>query len=145
MTQRHFIQNGVMMLVTTNVKDRYPLFRDDAFAREAIDVLYRVKKLHPFDLYGFVIMPDHWHFLVQVPEKNSISRIMNRFKMGVSHGIGIGPIWQGRFFIRIVSNSHEALRYVHNNPVKAGFVEYPENYPWSSASGRWDVGEFGCL
>lgn len=66
MTQRHFLQNDVTMFVTTNILDRRKIFSDSAKAREAIETLYRVKDLHPFLLFGFVIMPNHCHFLVHV-------------------------------------------------------------------------------
>ena len=127
------------MLVTTNVKDKKWFFHDDTFAREVIEVLYRVQELHPFFLYGFVIMSNHCHFLIRVPEKGSISKIMNRLKMGVSHSIGMGPIWQPRFHIALVNNPWAALRYIHLNPVRAGLCDHPSDYPWSSASGKWDV------
>lgn len=129
------------MLVTTNVKNREPLFKNDAYAREAIEVLYRSLEMRPAFLYGFVIMPNHCHFLIQVPEEGSISTIMNRFKMGVSHSLGIGSIWQSRFHIRLIRNPWKALQYIHRNPVKAKLVEKAEDYPWSSASGKWDVME----
>lgn len=139
MSQRRPVVNGHIMFVTTNIRHCEPLFAHDPYAREAIEVLYRVQGLHLFSLYGFVIMPDHCHFLMHVPEPLSISKIMNRYKMGVSHSIGLGAIWQPRFYIRIPKNIWAALAYTHNNPVKAGLVEYAKDYPWSSASGKWDV------
>ena len=145
MSQRHPVQNDVPMLITTNVADRKPMFRNPAFAREAIDVLYRVQELRPFFLFGFVVMPDHCHFLLNVPEPGSVSTIMKHYKMGVSHSIGLGPIWQPRFHMRIVRNIGKALRYVHLNPVRAGLAEHAEGYPWSSASGQWDVKELGWM
>lgn len=127
------------MMITTNIRNREQLFAHEPYAREAIDVLYRVQEQYPFSLYGFVIMPDHCHFLVHVPEPLSISKIMDRYKMGVSHSIGIGPLWQRRFYISLASEPSKALHYIHWNPVKAGLTELPEGYRWSSASGKWDV------
>ncbi|MFH1444370.1 MAG: transposase [Candidatus Peregrinibacteria bacterium] len=133
------IENDVTLLVTTILQNRKPLFSNPAIAREAIDTLYRVQDQHPFFLFGFVIMPDHCHLLIRVPSPGKISTVMNRWKMGVAHSIGLGPIWQSRFDARTVHDVSEALRYIHNNPAKAGLVEIPDNYPWSSASGKWDV------
>ena len=53
--------------------------------------------------------------------------------------IGKGPIWQPRFHMRLPENAGAALRYIHQNPVKAGLVDCPLDYPWSSASGKWDI------
>ncbi len=66
--------------MTTNVKDRKPIFRNDAYAREAIETLYRVQESYPFMLYAFVIMPDHCHFLLQIPDGGSLSKMMNVYK-----------------------------------------------------------------
>ncbi|MEI8230192.1 MAG: transposase [Candidatus Peregrinibacteria bacterium] len=145
MTQRHFVQNDHRMLVTTNTRDRRPVFADPVHAREAVEHLYRVQQEMPFCLFGFVIMPDHCHFLVYVPAPATVSECMRTYKMGLTFQIGIGAFWQPRFHIRLVEDSSAALRYIHFNPVKAGLCENPEDYPWSSASGRWDVTELGMV
>jgi len=139
MTQRHRIQNGKVMLITTNTTDDMPYFQDDAYAREAIETLYRVQQLHRFHLYGFVIMHDHCHFLLYIPKPGSISKIMNVYKSGVTFNTGIPKVWQPRFDSRIVNNPVGALHYIHMNPVKENLVKKPEDYPWSSASGKWEV------
>ena len=71
-------------------------------------------------------------------------------------------VWQGRFYSCPLDEKHlwEALRYVELNPVRAGMVEKPEHWAWSSASAhcgltgtdavlemerwsqRWSVGEW---
>ncbi len=139
MTQRHPIQNEARMFVTTNASNRQRLFEHPVYAREAIDCLYRVQVLFPFFLYGFVIMPDHCHFLLMVPAPMTIAAVIHSYKRAVSHAIGKGPLWQPRFDLRIPDDSLAVLRYIHCNPVKAGLVDAPEDYPWSSACGRWDV------
>lgn len=145
MSQPHPIQNDALFFVTTNCKNRTPVFRNDVYAREAIDALYRVQEQHPFFLHGFVIMPDHCHFLLFVDANESISTIIGCYKMAVSFGIGIGSIWQPRFHVRLPENAAAVLHYIHQNPVKAGLVDRPEDYPWSSASGKWDVTDLNAL
>lgn len=132
------------MLITTVTKDRKQIFKHSPYAHEAIEALYRTQHLRPFFLHGFVIMPNHCHFLMFVPAPGSISSIMNCYKTGVSAGIGIGVIWQRRFHIRLIDNGIEALRYIHMNPVRAGLCDIPSDYPWSSASGKWDVSDIDC-
>ena len=139
MTQRHPIQNNIQMLITIVTADRKNYFEDHAYAREAIETLYRVQQYHPFFLYGFVIMPDHVHFLMLVTAPGTISRIMNVYKSGVSFNTGIHSLWQRRFYISMAKNPRGALHYIHANPVKKGMVRQPRDYPWSSASGEWPV------
>ena len=130
------------MFITTNTLNRMRVFSNPAYAREAIETLYRVQELHPFFLYEFVIMPDHCHFLVKVPESGSVSKIMNVYKLGVAHNIGMGPIWQSRFHMILPEDPKFIRAYIQQNPVKAGLVEFADEYSWSSASGKWDTEEW---
>lgn len=143
MSQLHPILNEDVQLITTVTARREPIFADPAHAREAVECLYRVQALHPFFLYGFVIMPDHCHFLVRVPAPQKISTIMNVFKSGMTFNLGIPKMWQARYHIRSVNNATAALEYIHANPVKAGLSGSIEGYSWSSASGKWDVTKWG--
>ena len=79
MSQLHPIQNDAIMFITTNTHRMRPVFRQDPYALEAVETLYCAQALRPFFLYAFVIMPDHCHFLLEVPEGGSISSIMNSF------------------------------------------------------------------
>lgn len=139
MSQRHPIQNDVTMFVTTNTHNRCPFFAQATLAREAVDCLYRVQTLHPFFLYGFVIMPDHCHFLLRVPAPQTVSSIIGSYKSGLTFDCGIPHLWQARFHMETPKDIRETLRYIHLNPVRRGIVEDPALYPWSSASGTWDV------
>lgn len=145
MSQPRPIQSDALFFVTTNIRNRDPIFLNQAYAREAVEMIYRVQDLHPFFLHAFVVMPDHCHFLLYVDKNGSISTIMNRYKMGVSHSIGIGSIWQPRFHVRFPNNGHVAIQYIHNNPVALGLVDAAQNYLWSSASGKWDVIDLDAL
>ncbi len=130
------------MFITTNAKYRVPIFSDPAAARIATETLYDIQNFYPFFLYGFVIMPDHGHFLMRQPDGGSVSKTIGVYKRAVTFKIGRGPIWQRRYHVKICrGNSSEILHYIHHNPVKAGLCEKPEDYPWSSASGKWDVAD----
>ncbi len=139
MTQLHPFQNDVLMFVTTNTSRRRQIFANPAYASEAIDCLYRLQGLHPFLIFGFVIMPDHCHFLLNVPAPYTISKLMNAYKSGLAFDLGIGAFWQARFDLRIPDNGYATLKYIHENPVEVGLSESPEAYRWSSASGKYDV------
>lgn len=137
MSQRHWIQNNRIMFVTIATLNRESFFENPAFAREAIETLYRVQKLHPFLLYSFVIMPDHCHFLMRIDPPQKVSNIIGIYKSGMTFNTGIPQMWQPRSHIRIIrDNPHRVLHYIHMNPVQADLVELPEQYSWSSASGK---------
>ncbi len=139
MSQPHPIQNEHVMFITTNTIRGTCPFKEDSHAREAIECLYRVQTLYPFFLYGFVIMPNHCHFLLKVLSPSTIARVMNSYKSAVVQSIGIGKIWQARYFLEIPKNPTGTLRYINENPVHAKLSTTIQSYPWSSGSGLWDV------
>ena len=80
----------------------------------------------------FTVMPNHWHALAVFPEKDSpaLGFVMKRLKgraakaIGASVG-GSGPVWQREWFDRWMRSDAEmekCIRYIQNNPVKAGIV-----------------------
>jgi len=123
----------------TNMLSRKALFADAAYACEAVQHLYRVQLIHPFFLFGFVIMPDHCHFLVNVLQPGSVSKVMNVYKSGLTFQIGRKKIWQPRFHLVIPQQPWKVLDYIHMNPVKKGLAGKPDQYLWSSACGKWDI------
>ncbi len=139
MTQRHPIVSDRILMVTSNTAKRRQYFSNPARAREAVLQLYHTQSVIPFSLYGFVIMPDHIHILLNVPSPKTVSDVMRTYKMGLTFQLGIGPLWQRRFYITVATDPLVQLRYIHNNPVKAGLVGKPEQYPWSSVNKHWDI------
>ena len=145
MFQRHPIQNQQTMFITTNTQSRMPIFGNAAYARIAVETFYNIQHFYPFFLYAFVIMPDHCHLLLNMPEGGSVSKMIGVYKRAVSFNIGQGSIWQSRFHIVVPKNIEATIEYIYQNPVKAGLCENAEEYPWSSASGRWDLSEFEMI
>jgi putative transposase len=104
-----------------------------------IDVLRSNVAARKFQLYDFVIMPDHLHLLMELPNDISIERAMQLVKGGFSyhlrkeHGFH-GEVWQ-RGFSEVRVNDRQAWlqyrEYIEQNPVKAGLVEASEQYPYS--------------
>jgi putative transposase len=89
-------------------------------------------------LHCAVVMPDHVH-LVMTPYRDwRLSRVMQRVKGVSSHAINRalgrrGPRWQDESFDRIVRSDEDIVEkseYVCRNPVRAGLVPTPEDYPW---------------
>jgi len=84
-------------------------------------------------------MPDHLHLLITVNEKMTIEKAMQTIKGGFSYRLKkefgyLGEVWQKGFSEVRVYNDEDLLefrRYIALNPVKAGLVHAPENYPYS--------------
>ena len=89
------------------------------------------------------MMPNHVHVILQ-PRielfaltrwlKGRTSRMANRILSWTGK-----PFWQDESFdhwIRCDQELNELIHYVENNPVKAGLVAIPAQWPWSSAAVR---------
>ena len=92
------------------------------------------------DILGYCLMSNHIHLLLRPEEENGLGRALgpahHRFTqyINASHG-RVGHLWQGRYFSCALDERHfwRALRYVEQNPVRAGLVDMPWQYAWSSA------------
>ncbi|MCB1348788.1 MAG: transposase [Maritimibacter sp.] len=124
-----------------------------------------VAAARPFRTEAIVVMPDHLHAVWTLPEGDSDystrwKKIKTRFSKEVLNG-GLAPtlrvsaskrakgkvgIWQRRFWEHTVRDEADfaaCVRYCHFNPVKHGFVERAEDWPYSSVhreirEGRWE-------
>ena len=103
-----------------------------------IDVLRSLVAEHAFKLHLFVEMPDHLHLLFTIEDQMTVEKAMQlvkgrfSFRLGKEFGFK-GEIWQKGFSeVQVLGdrsfNEHRA--YIANNPVKAGLVDVPENYPY---------------
>jgi putative transposase len=101
-------------------------------------------------IWAYCLMPNHVH-LIAVPESNdglrlSIGEAHRRYTRRVNFRQGWRDhLWQGRFSSFIMQQSYllACTKYIELNPVRAGLVQKPEKWRWSSASphlkGRDDV------
>jgi len=92
-----------------------------------------------FSLYAYCVMDNHVHILLNTNEKD-LSTIMKGIAVRYASFYNakhrrVGHVFQDRFKSEPIEDERYLLaviRYIHNNPVKAGMVEKPEGYPWSS-------------
>ena len=90
-------------------------------------------------IWAYCLMPNHVH-LVAVPSApealaDCMSEVHQRYSRRVNEERGwSGYLWQGRFSSTVMDPSHAvaAARYVAMNPVRAGLVSKPDQWPYSS-------------
>ena len=98
-----------------------------------------------YDLGSWVIMPNHTHFLCTPYEGVEISNIAHSIKSYTAHEANkvlgrTGRFWQVEPFDRYIRNSRHysaVIKYIENNPVKAGLCGTPGEWRFSSA---WAAG-----
>lgn len=93
-----------------------------------------------YDLHSFVVMPNHVHILVT--PRAPVCQVMQSLKRFTAReankilGLTGQPFWQDESYDRVVRDEREfarITRYIERNPVTAGLVAEPEQFPWSSA------------
>jgi putative transposase len=98
----------------------------------------------PVVLFAFCLMPNHIHLLVQPAKDEDLSTFMydltKTYALAVRRwrgDVGAGAVFKGPFRRTLVDTEtyfYTAARYIARNPVRAGLVERPKDYLWSSAS-----------
>ena len=157
-TRRHLPHwqspNAVYFLTTRCIKGKTLTEAERNIVIEGIKYLDERKYI----LYATVVMPDHFHLIIQPIEKvgqpsrltkenssyYSLSEIMHSIKSYTAHKIGGSTIpvdnksidkqiWQHENFDRIIRDDDEffeKMNYILNNPIKSGLVDEPDKYKW---------------
>jgi REP element-mobilizing transposase RayT len=140
---------GTVYFLTTACARRRRHFADFATACVAARVLSSPRVWADASLLAWVLMPDHWHGLVVVGERYSLSTLMQRAKTNSSRDIAIstgiaGPIWQAGFHdhaLRADEDLAKAARYLVANPIRAGIAADLREYPfWDACWGMETLG-----
>jgi len=136
--RRPFLSNRYFFLTVRLLRRRGKLADPDF--RLLARAFNRARALHPFYLTAWVFLPDHWHAICAPVHPTTISLAIKSVKQSSMSAINQqrgteGEFWQSRFFdraLRTVQEFNEKVEYIHLNPVKAGLVRRPQDWPWSS-------------
>ncbi len=124
--------------VTTKTTEGRNLLQSERNAVLMIDVLRSYVAAGKFRLHDFVIMPNHMHLLITVGADMSIEKAMQlikgRFSYPLKNEFGyMGEVWQ-RGFSEARVNDRQSFRqhqeYIAANPVAAGLVDSPVEFPY---------------
>jgi REP element-mobilizing transposase RayT len=90
-------------------------------------------------VYGYVLMDDHYHIIIQTLDKK-LQDIMHQINNKYSKYFNgkykrVGHVFQGRYKAVLVQDERyllKLLRYVHQNPIRAGICKLVGDYKWNS-------------
>ena len=113
------------------------LLQSERNSQLMIDVLRSLVAERNFELHDFVVMPDHLHLLLTVNDGMTIEKAMQlvkgRFSYRLSREFGHkGEVWQRGFSeVQVLDRTSfdKHREYIAMNPVKAGLVDSPDQYP----------------
>jgi putative transposase len=159
---RQLLKDEDFFFITTTVVHHTKVFIKKRYCEILLRNIRYYQRQYKFDILGYVIMPSHFHWIIQInPSYGSVSDIMRDIKkysawdlMDAIKQDGQTSLlklflesarntnsqrrkfWMSRFDDEVIQNEEmliSKLDYIHNNPVKAGLVEDPEEYHFSSA------------
>ncbi len=115
------------------------IFRDEKDRHVYLAILKECREKLPFFLYAYCLMSNHLHLQLETIEEE-IGKIMKMLNMQYTIYFNrkyklSGHLFQGRYHSELIltdAHNMQTSRYIHLNPVRAGLVEDPLNYPWSS-------------
>ena len=143
--------------LTSVSKDRLPVFRTDTLADITCKALNEARTSGKFLIFAYVVMPDHLHL---VTDYGRSSKDIHRFVNGIISRRVIDhlketasvslrklqileqannykySLWQHHPDTRLLWNDKmlmQRINYTHLNPVRAGLVNHPDDWRWSSA------------
>ena len=133
--------------VTTKCSQGRTVFQIPEIAALMVDILIRYRDRGNYLLHEFVVMPDHLHLILTPSPQTSLEKSMQMIKGGGSFEIHKRreqkmEIWQPGFHdwtIRDAGDWDVKADYIRMNPVRAKLVAKIEDWPNSSASGRFHL------
>ena len=128
---QHVVQRG------NNKQARY--FSDEDYA-VYLDKLKLYSKKYKVSVHSYVLMTNHVHLLMTPGTTRGVSQLMQSLGRNYVRYINqtynrTGTLWEGRYKSTLVDGDNYFLtvsRYIELNPVRAGMVAHPAEYPWSS-------------
>jgi putative transposase len=159
MKLRHYDHDGRARFITFSTHQRRPILTEDYISRIVIASIFNVCRIRQLRLLSYVIMPEHVH-LVIIPQlsvkvgamigemkSRSSKRVHNLLVQRRSrlisqpttanNGVRRFRLWLRRCYdrnCRTEAEVWEKVNYCHDNRVRRGLVNNPEDWMWSSYS-----------
>ncbi len=123
--------------ITAVTQQRFKAFANPCIARHMSRLVYTGQLLESACCLCWIVMPDHIHLLIEL-KNMSLPREMNRFKSKSAIALNqlmnrSGRFWAKSFYdhaVRSDESVRDIARYMIYNPVRAGLVSRPGDYPY---------------
>jgi len=124
--------------------NRQEIFHDEEDCIRFLDIMQRYKWKSDMKIFGWCLMNNHVHLLIKEGNED-LSTTMKRMEVSYVWYYNekydtTGHLFQGRFKSEIVEDNRAlltVLRYIHQNPVKAGIVSRVDEWQWCSCLGYY--------
>jgi putative transposase len=135
-----FVIPGQPQHIILRGNNRTAIFRAVADYRFYLEKLQLACDKHGCDVHAYVLMTNHVHLLITPHEEQSLPKAMQMLGRYYVQYYNYcyqrtGTLWEGRYKATLIDTEAYLLtcmRYIELNPVRAGMVAHPSEYPWSS-------------
>ena len=130
---------GAFYHITARGNEQKPVFKSKRDREKFIEYLQSASERYNAVIHVYCLMDNHYHLLLETPSGN-LPQIMLHINGAYTNYFNVkrgraGHLFQGRYKAILVEKDEyakELSRYIHLNPVRAGIVDLPEDYEWSS-------------
>ncbi|MFP4466719.1 MAG: transposase [Candidatus Goldiibacteriota bacterium] len=130
---------GAVYHVFTRGNQKQIIYRDDYDRKKFLAILRKAKEKYDFLLYAYVLMPNHFHFVIET-KSVKLSVVMHWIKLKYTKYFArkykyTGHLFQNPYKCLIVEKESyftQVIKYVHLNPARAGLEDDLRRYAWSS-------------
>ena len=148
--RRFFIPGGTYFF-TAVTYNRRPLFTEASAINALKNAFTYTMQRHPFSIVAYAILPDHLHYIWILPPGDSNYSMRWRLikshftrhwgkdierSQNISRAVkGEKDVWQSRFWEHLIRNEkdlNQYIEYIHYNPIKHQYVDFPEQWLQSS-------------
>ncbi len=139
---RRLVAPGGTMHVVARCNNREFYFTTAEDFAVLVAHLRELVRTYEVTIYAYTLMSNHVHLLLQAPPHDALGRPLRWFLTETARAFHMargrrGHFWERRYRSCLVEEdlyALAALRYLDRNPVRAGLVEDPTIYPWSSCA-----------
>jgi len=150
-TARFVIDNAYYHVITRG-NQRQAVFTEEEDFLKYLELLSKYKKKYKFSLFGYCLMPNHVHLMIDPNGCANLAKVMQAINQSYARYFNYkyrksGHLWQGRFKSMIINKDQyflDCINYIECNPVRANIAKCPLDYRWSSYKSR-SVGTSGSL
>ena len=135
-----FVIPGQPQHVIVRGNNRTEIFCADADYQFYLEKLKLACDKHHCKIHAYVLMTNHVHLLITPQAEEGIGKVMQMLGRYYVQFYNFtykrtGTLWEGRYKATLIDSEAYMLicmRYIELNPVRAGMVSHPLEYPWSS-------------
>jgi len=132
--------DNVVYHVINRGNGRQEIFHKEKDYEAFVKLMKEAKERYPVKVYGYCLMPNHFHMAVRPEKGEELSKWMqwlmtSHVRRYHRHYESSGHVWQGRYKSFIIQEDGHllmVLRYIEGNPVRAKIVQSAGEWIWSS-------------